>query len=92
MGVEIGGTSSKSANNTHVLVIMRVRLSQKNFLHNLTNRTRLKKGNGQKQCTIYKKIFEKTKGGYIDTNATPDAKFGPIPNINTLVPKDPYPL
>ena len=43
MGVAIGGAAAKSGKNTNLLVIMRVRLSQKIGLHNLTNRTRLKK-------------------------------------------------
>ena len=46
MGVTIGG-----GKNTHLLVIMRVRLSQKIGLLDLTNRTRFKKGNGLKQRT-----------------------------------------
>ena len=46
MGVTIGGDAAKSGKNTHLLVIMRVRLSQKIGLLDLTNRTRFKKGNG----------------------------------------------
>ena len=46
MGVAIGGAAAKSGKNTHLLVIMRVRLSQKIGLHNLTNQTRFKKGKG----------------------------------------------
>ena len=48
MGVTIGGDAAKSGNNTHLLVVMRVRLSQKIGLINLTNCTRFKKGNGYK--------------------------------------------
>ena len=33
MGVEIGGDAEKSGKNTNLLVIMRVRLSQKNGPH-----------------------------------------------------------
>ena len=51
MGVIIGGDYAKSGKNSHLLVIMRVKLSQKIGLLDLTNRTRFKKGNGQKQCT-----------------------------------------
>ena len=47
-GVTIGGDAEKSANNNNLLVIMRVRLSQKIGLLDLTNRTRFKKGNGYK--------------------------------------------
>ena len=46
MGVKIGNYAAKSGNNTHLLVIMRVRLSQKIGLLDLTTRTRFKKGNG----------------------------------------------
>ena len=45
MGVTIGGDYAKSSNNTNFLVIIRVRLLQKIGLHDLTNRTRFKKGN-----------------------------------------------
>ena len=48
MGVTIGGDAAKSGKNTHLLVIMRVRLLQKIGLLDLTNRTRFKKGNGYK--------------------------------------------
>ena len=48
MGVTIGGDAEKSGNNTHLLVIMRVRLSQKISLLDMTNRIRFKKGNGWK--------------------------------------------
>ena len=50
MGVTIGDNASKNGKNTHLLVIMCVRLSQKIGLHNLTNRTQIKKGNSQKKC------------------------------------------
>ena len=46
MGVTIGGDTTKSGKNTHLLVIMRMRISQKIGLLDLTNRTRFKKGNG----------------------------------------------
>ena len=46
MEVTIGGDAAKSGKNTHLLVIMRVRLSQKIGLLDLTNRTGSKKGNG----------------------------------------------
>ena len=38
MGVTMGGDAAKSGHNTHLLVIMHARLSQKIGLHNLTNR------------------------------------------------------
>ena len=56
MGVMIGSDAAKSGKNTNLLLIMRVRLSQRIGLHNLTNRTRFKKGNGYKQHT--KIIFD----------------------------------
>ena len=40
MGVTISCGASKSGKDTHLLVVMRVRLSQKNGLIDLTNRTR----------------------------------------------------
>ena len=46
MGVTIGGDAEKSGENTHLLVIMRMRLSQKIDLLDLTNRTQFKKVNG----------------------------------------------
>ena len=48
MGVTIGDDDAKSDNNTHFLVVMCVRLSQKIGLIDLTNWTRFKKGNGYK--------------------------------------------
>ena len=39
MGVTIGGDAAKSVKNTHLLVIMCVRLSQKIGLLDFTNRT-----------------------------------------------------
>ena len=51
MGVKIGDDSAKSGKNTHLVVIMRMRLSQKIGLQNLTNQTRFKKVNGTKQRT-----------------------------------------
>ena len=47
-GVTIGGDAAKSGKDTHLLVVMRVRLSQNIGLLDLTNRTRFKKGNGYK--------------------------------------------
>ena len=56
MGVTIGVDAAKSGNNTHLLVIMRGRLSQKISLINSINWTQLKKINGskneQKVCAI----------------------------------------
>ena len=46
MGVTIGGNAAKSGNNTHLLVVMRVRLSHIIGLIVLTNQTQFKKGNG----------------------------------------------
>ena len=46
MGVTIGGDAAKSDKNTHLLVIMRMRLSQKIGQLELTNWPRFKKGNG----------------------------------------------
>ena len=48
MGVTIGDDAAKSGKNTHLLVIMHVRLSQKIGLLDLKDRTRFKKGNGYK--------------------------------------------
>ena len=48
MGVTIGGDAAKNDKNTHLLVIMHVRLSQKIGFLDLTDRTRFKKGNGYK--------------------------------------------
>ena len=45
MEVTIGGDAAKSVKNTHLLVIMRVKLLQKMSLLDLTNRTRFEKGN-----------------------------------------------
>ena len=45
MGVKIGFNAEKSAKNTHLVVVMRVRLSHNIGLINLTNRTQLKKVN-----------------------------------------------
>ena len=45
MGVKIGGDAGKSVNNTRLLVIIRVRLSQKIGLLNFKNQTRFKNGN-----------------------------------------------
>ena len=48
MGVTIGGDAAKIGKNTNFLVIMRVRISQKIGLIDLTNHNRFKKGNGYK--------------------------------------------
>ena len=48
MGVTTGSDAAKSGKKTHLLVVMRVRLSQKIGLIDLTNRNRLKKGKGYK--------------------------------------------
>ena len=48
MGVTIGCDAAKSGKNTHLLVVMCVRLSQKIGPLDLTNRTRFKKVNGYK--------------------------------------------
>ena len=48
MGVTIGGDAAKSGKVTNLLVIMRMRLSQKIGLLNLMDWTRFKKVNGQK--------------------------------------------
>ena len=48
MGITIGGDSDKSGNNTHLLLLMRMRLSEIFVLISLTNQTQFKKGNGQK--------------------------------------------
>ena len=45
MGVTTGGDATKSGKNTHLLVIMRMSLSQKIGLLDSTNRTQFKKGN-----------------------------------------------
>ena len=51
MEVTIGGGAAKISKNTHLLAIMRVRLSQKISLIDLANQTKFKKGNGDKQRT-----------------------------------------
>ena len=43
MGVTFGGAASNNVNNTHLLLIMHAILSHKIVLHELTNRTQLKK-------------------------------------------------
>ena len=48
MGVTIGDDDAKSGKKTHLLVIMRMSLSQKIGLLELTNRNQFKKGNGYK--------------------------------------------
>ena len=49
MGVIIGRDAAKSGKNIHFLVIVRVRISHKIGLPDLTNRNQFKKVNGQKQ-------------------------------------------
>ena len=51
MGVTIGGDSDKSGKNTHLLVVMRMRILQNIGLIDLTHRTQFKKGNGYKLRT-----------------------------------------
>ena len=48
MGVTIGGDAEKSGKNTHLLVVMCVRLLQNIGLLDLTNWNQFKKGNGYK--------------------------------------------
>ena len=48
MGITIGGDAATSGNNTNLLVVMHVSLSQKMVLLDLTNRTQFKKVNGYK--------------------------------------------
>ena len=48
MGVSIGSDDAKNGKNTYLLVVMRVRLSQKIGLLDLMNWTQSKKGNGYK--------------------------------------------
>ena len=48
MGVTIWCDAAKSDKNTHLLVVMRLRILQKIGPLDLTNRTRFKKGNGYK--------------------------------------------
>ena len=50
-GVAIGGDAVKINNNTHLLVIMCVRISHKIGLPNLTNKTQFKKKTSKKQNT-----------------------------------------
>ena len=56
MGVTIGGDAAKSGKNTHLVVIMHVRLSQKIGLLDLKNWNRFKKetdrNNVRKVCAI----------------------------------------
>ena len=62
MGVTIGGDATKIVKNTHLLVVMRTRLSQEIGLIYLRNWTRFKKGNvykiRTKVCTITGKCVE----------------------------------
>ena len=51
----IGGTAAKSGKNTHLVVIMRVRLSLKIGLHNLTNQDCKKIERARK---TYKKYYQ----------------------------------
>ena len=51
MGVKIEGDAAKSGKITHLLVLMRLRISQKIGLIDLKNQTWSKKGNGYKICT-----------------------------------------
>ena len=51
MGLKIWGDADKSGKNTNLLVVMRVRLSQKIGLLDLMNQTRFKKGHGYRICT-----------------------------------------
>ena len=51
MGATIGDDDEKSGRNNHLLVIMRMSISQKIGLLDLTNRTQFKKGNGYKILT-----------------------------------------
>ena len=46
MGIKIGGDAAKSVKKNHLVVVMRVKLSKKISLIDLTNWTRFKKGNG----------------------------------------------
>ena len=48
MGVTIGGDDAKSGKNTHLLVVIHVRLLQKIGMTDLTNRIRFKTVNGYK--------------------------------------------
>ena len=61
IGVPIGGDATKTDKNTHLLVIIRVKLSQKTFLLDLTNFTQFNKGNHweniKKECTITEGFF-----------------------------------
>ena len=52
MGLTIRSDAAKNGKNTNLLVVMRVRLSQKIGLINLSNLTRFKEGNCYKICTI----------------------------------------
>ena len=51
MGVTIGFDADKSGKNTHMLVVMRGKPSQKIGLIDLKNQTRFKKGSRYKICT-----------------------------------------
>ena len=46
MRVTIESDAAKIGNNTHLLVVMRVRILQNISLLDLTNQTQFKKGNG----------------------------------------------
>ena len=49
MGVKIGGDAAESGKETHLLVMMHVRLLQKIGILDLGNGNQFKKGNGYKQ-------------------------------------------
>ena len=51
MGVKFGVDDAKSGKNNHLLVVMRVSLSQNISLLDLMNRTQFKKWNGYKTRT-----------------------------------------
>ena len=51
MGVTLGGDADKSGNNTNLLVIMRVRLSQKISPLDFMNQNQQKKVKGYRICT-----------------------------------------
>ena len=89
MGVTIGDDDEKSGRNTHLLVIMRMSISQKFGLLDLTNRTQFKKGNGYKiranmgrsynvimgQCTAFTRSKIDNLSGWDVTSEISDLTF-----------------
>ena len=89
MGGTIGGDDAKNAKNSHLLVIMCMRVLQKIGLLDLINRTQFKKGNGYKiranmgrsynvimgQCTAFTRSKIDNLSGWDVTSEISDLTF-----------------